>query len=95
MLKKYRLKVNDILDKYSPEYVYHGHAFEWVSDDNGEELPSGIEVIKFNNEQIARKAIKELDRKEIKDMEVKIFSRIRCYLSRFAFPNELINEIGL
>ena len=94
-LKDYKKKINAILEKYRPEYIFHNHAFEWVFGGDEEDLPTGIEAIKFENEETARAALAELATKEIKDMEKEIFSRVRCYFSRYAFPESLKEEMGL
>ena len=85
--------VNAILEKYNPEYIFHNHAFEWVYGGESKSHPTGIEIIKFENEKIARSAIAALDTAEIKEMENKVFGQVRCYLSRYAFPEDLMNEI--
>lgn len=92
-LREYRKKVNDILEIYEPEYVFHNHAFEWVSGGEGENYPTGIEVTKFKNEVRAREAIAALDDAALKSEQSRVFSRVRCYLSRYAFPDELAKEI--
>lgn len=87
--------MNDVLEKYKPEYIFHSHAFEWVFGGNDDVYPTGIEVIRFEDEKIARAAMAELARAEIKDMEKEVFNRVRCYFSRYAPPNGLKDEIGL
>lgn len=93
--KNYRKQINDILEKYRPEYIFHNHAFEWVRGGNGENYPTGIEVIRFENETIARAALAELTANELKDIEKEVFSRVRCYFSRYAPPEGLKGEIDL
>jgi uncharacterized protein (DUF1330 family) len=92
-LKLYRKIVNDILEKYNPEYIFHNHAFEWVYGGECESYPTGIEIVKFESEKIARSAIAALDTTELKKMENEVFDRVRCYLSRHAFPDNLMKEI--
>lgn len=94
-LKSYRKKINRILEPFKPEIIFHNHAFEWVVGDNSEHYPTGIEVIKFENEETARAALAELATKEIKGLEKEVFSRIRCYFSRYEFPEGLKKEINL
>lgn len=90
--KKYRMTVNNILEKYKPEYIFHNHAFEWVFGGSGEIYPTAIEIIRFKDEKTARAAMAELSNKEIKDMEKEVFSRVRCYFSRYAPPDGLKDE---
>jgi len=92
-LKDYRKKINLILDHYKPETIFNNHAFEWVYGGEGEEFPAGIEILKFASEKLARSAIAALDTTEIKAMETEVFSRVRCYLSQHAFPDDLMKEI--
>jgi uncharacterized protein (DUF1330 family) len=89
-LKTYRRIVNEILEEYRPEYIFHTHAFEWVYGGEGESYPTGIEVVKFENEEVARSAIAAIDTPELKIMESKAFERVRCYMSRHAFPEHLM-----
>lgn len=91
-LKEYRKKMNDILESYNPEYIFHNHAFEWVYGGEGEDYPTGLEVIKFNSEEAARSAIAALNVIEMKEMENQVFSRVRCYLSRHALPDGAENK---
>ncbi len=92
-LKAYRKSINDIMEKYRPEYIFHNHAFDWVYGSEGESCPTGIEIVKFESEEIARSAIAAIDTPEFKKMEDEIFERVRCYLSRHAFPEDLMKEI--
>lgn len=91
--RHYKMHVNEILEKYKPDYPFHNHAFEWVFGGNDEILPSGIGVIRFENEALARAAIAELSSKEIKEMEKQVFSRVRSYFSRYAPPENLRDSI--
>lgn len=93
--KTYRMMVNDILEKYKPEYIFHNHAFDWVFGGNEGIYPTGIEIIRFKDEQTARAAIAALSKKEIKEMEKKVFSRVRSYISRYAPPDGLKDELDL
>ena len=93
--KNYKMRVNEILEKYTSEYIFHNHPFEWVFGGDDEIYPAGIGVIRFENEGTARAAIAELSGKEIKDLEKEVFSRVRCYFSRYAPPNGLKDEINL
>ena len=92
-LKTYRKITNDILEPHKPEYIFHNHAFEWVYGGEGESFPTGIEVVKFENETVARSAIAALDTSELKNMQAEVFSRVRCYFSRYAFPDELLTKL--
>ena len=88
-LKNYRKRMNNILEEFKPETIFHNHAFEWVYGGEGESYPTGIEIVKFENEEIARRAIAALDTVELRAMENAVFSRVRCYLSRYALPEGL------
>jgi len=92
-LKIYRKKSNTLLTPFNPEYIFHNHAFEWIVSHDDEQLPSGIEIVKFENERVARAAIAALSIPELKAMEQEIFARIRVYISRHAFPDVLQQEI--
>lgn len=80
-LKQYRRKLNAILDKYHPEIVFHNHAFEWLAGEAEGDFPSGTEIVKFDNEHLARTAVAEYAASELKPLEKEIFSRIRCYFA--------------
>ena len=92
-LKQYRRQINDILEKFRPTYIFHNHPFEWVAGENTESYPTGIEIIKFESEKLARAALAALDTEEIKAIEIELFHRVRCYLSRYDFPDSLTAEI--
>jgi len=87
LLKDYRKRTLDVLSPYRPEFVFHNHGFEWVSDDNEGSIPTGMEVLRFDNEADARAAIADLSTPELKAMERRVFSRVRSYFSRYA-PSE-------
>lgn len=74
-LKHYKRRLNAILEKYQAEIIFHNHAFEWVYDSADGDFPSGIEIIKFNNEQIARAALLDVAASELKSMEKELFPR--------------------
>lgn len=86
-LKEYRKIMNSILESFNPEYIFHSQAFEWVYGSEGEDYPTAIEVLKFMSEDAAHSAIAALDVAKMKKLENQVFSRVRCYLSRHAFPD--------
>jgi len=92
-LKIYRKNSIELLAPFNPEYIFNNHAFEWIIGQEGEPLPSGIQIVKFENEEVARAAIAALSIPELKAMEKEIFARIRVYISRHAFPDVLQQEI--
>ncbi len=93
--KNYRMRVLSVLEKYNPKYIFHNHAFEWVFGGNEESCPTGIEIIRFKNEATARAAVAELEGNEIKEMEKEVFSRVRCYFSRYAPPTGLKDQVDI
>jgi hypothetical protein len=84
--KVYRQITIDILIKYNAEYIYHGHAFEWVRNPDDEIHPTGIEIFHFPDKENAIKALQELNNSSLKEKESKIFNKVRSYLSRYAIP---------
>lgn len=91
--KAYRQAINEAFAAYRPDYIFHNHAFEWVEDCNGEELPTGMEVVRFDNIDLARSALAAITTDEMKRMEKEVFKKVRCYLSRYAPPEWLANEM--
>ena len=85
-LKPYRIRVIEILERFDAEYIYYGHPFDWVFNADGSDFPTGIEIIQFPSEEIARKAIKMIRSDDLQKLQKEIFSRVRCYLSRYAPP---------
>ena len=92
-LKKYRTKSIEILAPFKPVYIFHNHAFDWVYGGENEQLPSGIEIIKFESEHVANSAVAALAIPELKQLEKEIFVRIRSYFSKYAFPEDLQHEL--
>ncbi len=83
-LKAYRIKVLKILEPFSPDFIFYNHPFEWVFDAGEDETPSGIEVCRFQNEQIARAAIAAIESSGIRAEESNVFRKIRSYLSCYS-----------
>ena len=81
--KAYRIRLLDILEKYNPEYVYHGHPFEWVLETDDGDVPTGIEVLRFETEVVARQALNAIMESGIMNEGRMIFKKIRCYLSKY------------
>lgn len=79
--KQYRMKVLEILEPFSSEFIFYSHAFEWVFESGDGELPRGMEVCRFANERTARAAIEHFG---VRNEEKDIFVKIRSYLSRYA-----------
>jgi hypothetical protein len=82
--KDYRKKTIEILLQCGVEYAYHGHPFEWVSNPEKEAVPTGIEVLRFENEAKARTALALLGTPELEAEGRKVLSRVRSYLSKYA-----------
>ncbi len=93
--KEYKIKVDNILEKYNPHYLFHNHPFERVFDANDETHPTGLGIIRFENENLARAAIDELSSNAVKALEKEVFYRIRSYLSRYAPPDGLKDGMHL
>jgi len=91
--KAYRQAINEAFARYHPEYIFHNHAFEWIDNSNREELPTGMEVVRFDNIELARSALADISTEALKRMEKEVFKKVRCYLSRYAPPEWLANEI--
>ena len=81
--KAYRIKVLDLLEKFNPDFVYNGHAFEWaLGKDNGE-LPTGIEVCRFETEEMAKRALEAIEKSGLLNESNMLFNKVRCYLARY------------
>jgi hypothetical protein len=91
--KVYRQKTMDILIKYNAEYIYHGHPFEWVNNPDNDMLPTGIEIFHFRNIEDAQNVLKEINNPSLKADELKIFDKIRCYISKYAISGKWENSI--
>jgi len=91
--KVYRQTITEALARYRPDYVFYNHAFEWIENIDGEELPTGMEVMRFDNIELARSALAAISSDELKRMEKEVFEKVRCYLSRYAPPEWLANEM--
>ncbi len=85
-LKPFRIRVIEILERFDAEYIYYGHPFDWVFNTDGSDYPTGIEIIQFPSEEIARKAIRIISSDDLLKLQKDIFSKVRCYLSRYAPP---------
>lgn len=86
-LKAYRKRVLELLEEFEPEFIFHNHPYEWVLEPGEDDLPTGMDIIKFRSENIAKQAISKINAVEIKKQEQKIFYKIRSYLGRYA-PKE-------
>ena len=89
LLKASRPHMLDIFEHYGLEYVYHGHPFAWVFENEHTPLPTGIEIFRCASESIAKEAIHALETAGLLDKTSAMFSRVRCYLSRYALPPHL------
>ena len=83
--KTYRVQVLKILEPYSPEFIFYSHPFAWAFESGDGDFPTGMEVCRFKNETIARAAISAIENSGIRNSEKEVFSKIRSYLSRYAF----------
>lgn len=83
-LKSYRIQVIKVIEQFQAEYIYYGHPFEWIFNTDENEYPTGMEIVQFPSEETARKAIKLLSSEELLKSQKNIFSKVRCYLSRYA-----------
>lgn len=82
--KEYRKKTIEILLDHGAEYAYHGHPFAWISNPTNEDVPTGIEVFRFENEAKARAALKLLGAPELEAEGRKVLGKVRSYLSKYA-----------
>jgi len=92
-LKEYKKQINETLSPFNPEYVLNVHAYEWVDVTENESLPTGLQIIRFENEGLAQRAIEALNKVKDEKLERELFTKKRCYLSRHDFPDELRREI--
>ncbi len=90
--RRYMARVTELLRQHGVEYAYHGHPFEWVSDPAGDELPTGIQVLKFQSEAQARAAMALLGDPELSAEGRQVFKKTRTYLSRVEARQELIGS---
>jgi len=84
--KSYRKEVLAILEPFEPDFVFYNHPFDWGYDSENAELPTGMEVCRFKNEQTARNAIDAINNSGIREKEKEVFYKIRSYVGRFARP---------
>ena len=75
--KSYRTKFLDRLEKYNPEYVYHGHPFIWIFESGDGEVPTGIEVLRFETEEVAQQAIDDIKGSGLLGEGYMIFNKTR------------------
>jgi uncharacterized protein (DUF1330 family) len=93
--KEYRKKTIEILLQHGAEYAYHGHPFEWVSEPSGEDVPTGIEVLRFANEASARAALAALSAPELVAEGKSFLRRTRSYLSKYAVTPGRLRELSV
>jgi uncharacterized protein (DUF1330 family) len=84
-------KVTEILRRHGAEYVYHGHPFEWVTSPTDDDLPTGMQVVKFEDEARARAVVALLGDPELRAESAKVFRRTRTYLCKYAARPELLD----
>jgi hypothetical protein len=82
--KEYRKKTIEILLQHGAEYAYHGHPFAWEANPGNEDVPTGIEVLRFENEAKARAALALLRAPELEAEGRKVLCKVRSYLSKYA-----------
>ncbi len=68
----------------------HGHPFEWVLDTRDDDVPTGIEVLRFESEEKARAAMAALSDPELRKACATVFRRTRTYLSKYAAGEDLL-----
>ncbi len=95
LFQAYRKEVIALLENYHPEYIHYNHPFQWVYNPDGQDFPTGMEIMKFRNIELAREAINALNDPVLKTKEKDIFSKVRSYLSKFAPPEFILKERGL
>ena len=82
--KAYRKKTIEILLQHGAEFVYHGHPFAWASEPTDDDVPTGIEILRFDDEGKARAALTALHAPALAAEGEKVFRKIRSYLSAYA-----------
>jgi uncharacterized protein (DUF1330 family) len=92
--KEYRKKTIEILLQHGAEYSYHGHPFEWVSEPSGEDVPTGIEVLRFANEATARAALTALGAPKLVAEGKGVLRRTRSYLSKYAVTPARLRDLS-
>ena len=84
-------RVTELLQQHGVEHAYHGHPFEWVSDPTEDELPTGIQVLRCENEARARAVVALLNDPELRAESQQVFRKTRTYLSRPTARPELLD----
>jgi len=82
--KTYRISMLDLLEKFNPEFIYHGHPFAWVSGASNEGLPTGIEICRFETEEVAKQALETLEKSGLSGEGAGLVEKKRSYLARYA-----------
>jgi hypothetical protein len=81
--KSYRIRLLELIEKYKPEYVYHGHPFSWALETDDGAVPTGIEVLRFETEEVAKQALNAIKESGLLNERNKILEKSRCYLSKY------------
>jgi hypothetical protein len=82
--KRYLIRVRELLDRHGAECVYHGHPFDWAPSAVDGDLPTGIEVLRFQSEGKARAALDLLADTELVAERTRTLLRARTYLSKYS-----------
>lgn len=80
--KVYRIRFFNLFEKFKPEYIFHGHPFTWTLETNEGELPSGIEVWRFETKEMANRALEAIETSGLLREGKMILEKSRCYLAR-------------
>jgi hypothetical protein len=89
--RRHLTRVTELLRQHGVEYAYFGHPFEWVSDPTEDELPTGIQVLRFNGEARARAVVALLRDPQFRAESQQVFRKTRTYLSRPTARPELVD----
>jgi hypothetical protein len=92
--KEYRKKTIEALLQHGAEYAYHGHPFAWISNPADEDVPTGIEVLRFENEEKARAALTLLAAPELVAEGKKVLRKVRSYLSKYAVTASQLERLA-
>ena len=85
--KAYRVRLFDLVDKFKFEYAYHGHPFAWALNTDDGEVPTGIEIWRFESEAAARETLSAIEKSGLLEEGKKVLKKSRCYLAKYALPS--------
>jgi len=81
------------MHQHGAELVYHGHPYESVSTTTEDDLPTGVQVVKFESDASARAFLALLGDSELAAERDKALSGSRTYLSKLSLRPEVLDSI--